>query len=92
MNNNFLDFEKMYEMGCLYNVNAIYYTLVDTLLEQTDTLLLNSKNKSPNHQETKYKYICTRSCGKLTEDEVDNQGSYCTCRFCSADAKEIKGA
>ena len=45
MNNNFLDFEKMYEMGCLYNVNAIYYTLVDTLLEQTDTLLLNSDER-----------------------------------------------
>ncbi len=45
MNNNFLDFEKMYEMGCQYNVDAIYFTLVDTLLGQTDTLLLNADER-----------------------------------------------
>lgn len=45
MNNNFLDFEEMYKMGCQYNVDAIYFTLVDTLLGQTDTLLLNTNER-----------------------------------------------
>lgn len=41
MNKNVQDFRNMYNMGVKYNVDALYFTLVDVIERQTDSLLLN---------------------------------------------------
>ena len=45
MNTNFRDFESMYEFGLKYKTDALYFTLVDVFLGQTDVFLLNIEER-----------------------------------------------
>lgn len=46
MNNNFQDFQGMYEIGRRYRADALYFTLADVFLSQTDVFLLSVEEKA----------------------------------------------
>ncbi len=45
MNSNFKDFEGMYKFGLDYGADAIYFTIADVFIGQTDKLLLNGNER-----------------------------------------------
>ena len=45
MNNNYRDFQDMYEFGKKYGADSIYYTLADVFAGQTDRFLLSQEER-----------------------------------------------
>jgi MoaA/NifB/PqqE/SkfB family radical SAM enzyme len=46
VNNNFRDFQGMYEFGLNYGADAIYYTIADVFQGQTDKFLLDQEERA----------------------------------------------